>query len=288
MSYLYLILSVFMSASSSIFGKIFNKQNGRRCDSCTFYNFFLMISVFIGWGILYAIHFSFDSGVLLYSAIFAVCYITCNIGTIHALKHGPMTLTSLLIGLSLILTTIWGFIFWDAKISLSIIVGLVLVVCSITLCLYSKGKDKNCVSWKWLFYVTLAFCGNAGCSIVQRTQQVKYGGQHGNMLMLFATGFSALIYVFIYLRSDRCDTKVMLKSSWWVPVCAGVCNLLLNVFVMLMAVSDLSPSLIYPVIGVGGLGVVTVFSLFVFKEKMHWWQWIGLAVGAVAVFLLSI
>ena len=57
---------------------------------------------------------------------------------------------------------------------------------------------------------------------------------------------------------------------------------------MLMALTDLSPSLIYPVIGVGGLAVVTIVSLFIFREKMRWWQWVGVAVGAVAVALLSI
>ena len=54
------------------------------------------------------------------------------------------------------------------------------------------------------------------------------------------------------------------------------------------ASTDLSPSLIYPVIGVGGLSIVTVFSLLVFKEKMTVRQWLGVAVGAVAVVLLSI
>ena len=287
-TYIYLILSVFMSASSSVFGKIFNKHNDGRRDSSAFYNFFLMLSACLGWGILYAVDFSFDVGVLWYSALFAVCYITTNIGIINALKYGPTTLTSLLIGLSLIVTTIWGFVFWNAEISLLVIVGLVLVVCAIVLCLYSKESDKKAFSWKWLVYVILAFFGNAGCSIVQRTQQMNYDGQHGNMLMLFATGISAFIYLFVYLKSDRRETAAMLKTSWWVPVCAGVCNIILNVLVMLMAVTTLSSSLIYPVIGVGGLAVVTVFSLFVFKERMRWWQWLGVAIGAVSVVLLSV
>lgn len=277
-----------MVASTSVFGKIFNRQTDGRRDTSTFYNFLLMISVFSGWGILYATDFSFDAGVLLYSALFALCYITCNIGIINALKYGPTAITSLLINLSLILTTVWGFIFWGAKISPAVIVGLVFVVASIFLCLYSREKDEKAFSWKWLIYVSLAFFGNAGCSIVQRTQQVEYGGRHGNMLMLFATGACAIVYVILYLRSDKRDSRVMLKTSWWVPVCAGLCNVVLNVLVMLMAVTDLSPSLIYPVIGVGGLAVVTVFSLLVFKEKMRWWQWIGIAVGAVSVVLLSV
>lgn len=288
MPYIYLIISVFMSASSSVFGKLFTQKSESKKDATIFYNFLLMISVCVGWAILYAFDFSFETNVLWYSALFALCYTVCNIGIINALKSGPTTLTSLIVGLSLLLTTIWGFLFWDAQITAAVVVGLVLVVVAIALCLYTKGKDEQKVSWKWLFYVSLAFFGNAGCSIVQRTQQVQYNGEHGKMLMLFATGFSALAYLFVFLRSDKSDMPVLLKTSWWIPVCAGVCNLILNVLVMLMAVTDLSPSLIYPVIGVGGLAVVIVFSLFVFKEKMKWWQWVGVLVGIIAIGLLSI
>ena len=288
MPYIYLILSVFMSASSSVFGKLFNKRNDSKKDTTIFYNFFLLSSVCLGWGILYALDFSFDANVLWYSALFALCYTVYHIGSINALKHGPATLTALLVGLSLLVTTIWGFIFWDAKITIPVVIGLVLVGCAITLCLYTKKKDEKTISLKWLFFVLLAFFGNAGCTIVQRTQQMEFNGQHGKMLMVFATGLSALAYLFIYLKSDRSDTPIMLKTSWWSPVLSGVCNLILNVFVMLMALTTLSPSLIYPVIGVGGLAVVTIFSLLVFKEKMRWWQWLGIVIGMVAVVLLSI
>ena len=117
---------------------------------------------------------------------------------------------------------------------------------------------------------------------------MQYDGQHGNMLMLFATGFCAVLYLFIYFRSDRSDAKVMLGRSGWLPVCAGICNLILNLMAILMASTDLSPSFIYPVIGVGGLSIVTVFSLLVFKEKMSCRQWLGVALGAMAVVLLSL
>ena len=105
--------------------------------------------------------------------------------------------------------------------------------------------------------------------------------------MFFAVSIAAVVFLFFYLKSDRSDTRVMFKRSWWIPICEGISNLILNLMVMLMATTALSPSLIYPVISVGGLAIVTVFSLVVFKEKMHWWQWIGICVGAVAVVLLS-
>lgn len=288
MSYIYLISCVFMSASSSVFGKIFTRNNDARKDATVFYNFLMAVSTFLGWGILYSFDFSFNASVLWYSALFGLCYTVYLVGSINALKHGSAALTSLFVALSLILTTIWGFIFWGADITPLVIIGVILVVCSIVLCLHTEEKDETKISLRWLIYVILACLGNAGTAIVQRTQQVQYEGQHGNMLMMFATGFSALAYLALYLKSDRRDTPKMVKTSWWIPTCAGVCNLLLNVFVMLMAVTDLSPSLIYPTIGVGGLAVVTVFSLVFFKEKMNRWQWLGVAIGAVAVVLLSV
>ncbi len=32
----------------------------------------------------------------------------------------------------------------------------------------------------------------------------------------------------------------------------------------------------------------TIFSLFIFKEKMRWWQCLGVVIGTIAILLLSI
>ena len=288
MPYLYLSLSVFLSASSSILAKIFNRKNAGKKDTSAFYGFWIMLSACLGWAIFWITDFSFNANVLWYSLAYAACYAITVAGSINALKHGPIALTTLMNSLSLILTTIWGFIFWGSTLNITVVIGLLLVICSITLCLYSKKTEEKKISTKWLVYVLLAFFGNAGCSIVQRTQQTEYAGAYGKQLMFFAILLSASVYLFIYLKSNRIDTPAMLKTSVWLPVCAALLNLVLNVFVMLLANTELSPSLIYPVIGVGSLAVTLVFSLFVFKEKMHWRQWVGVGIGAVAVLLLSI
>ena len=106
--------------------------------------------------------------------------------------------------------------------------------------------------------------------------------------MAFATLISLVSSLVIYLMGDRHATKVILKKSWYLPVITGALNVGLNLFVMMLVQSPLSPSLIYPVIGVGGLSVVMIFSQLVFKEKLKYWQWIGIAVGAAATVLLSI
>ena len=288
MPYVYLILSVFMSASGNILGKLFNTQNNGCKDSGVFYNFLQMLCVFLCWCVLYAFDFSFDIGVLLYAILFAACYTACNIGVINALKHGPTALTSLFTSLSLIVTTLWGFAFWDETLAVTVVIGLLLDCLAIVLCLYSKKKEKKGVSWKWLGYAVLAMVGNAGCSIIQRTQQMQFHGAHGKMLMAFATFFAALFCLIRFLQSNKSDAVTMMRKSWWTPALASFCNVVLNALVMLMALTELPASLIYPVIGVGTLCVVTIFSLFFFKEKMHWRQWLGISFGAIAVVLLSI
>ena len=134
----------------------------------------------------------------------------------------------------------------------------------------------------------MALTGNAGCSIVQRTQQMQFDGQHKFMLMAFATFLAAIAGMVLYVSGRKTRKEEELKKSWYFPITAGVGNVLLNLFVLLLATSALSPSLIYPVIGVGGLMIVTLVSLFIFKEKLKGQQWLGIVLGAVAIVLLSI
>lgn len=289
MPYIYLISSIVFAASESIMGAFYNQKNLGRKESSSLYSLLSMCSVFIFWAILFARDSSLDLYVIPYALGFAFFYALCSICLIRALKTGPITLTSLFMQLSLVGTTIWGFLFWDSKFTLLIAIGLILVVVALWLCLYQgKSKEENGkISAKWLIYALLAFVANAGCSIIQRTQQVNFNGNYGNFLMLIATAISVVICLITYLKNDRSDSKIILRDSWYIPVVAGGMNGLLNLFVILLATSTLSPSLIYPVISVGSLALTTICSACIFKEKMPWWQWVGVGVGAVAVALLS-
>lgn len=286
MDYFYLICSVFCSAASGVFGTYFNRKVTDKKDTSQIYNVLLLATVAIGWLVLFFTDFSFDIKVLPYSALFAFFYATCNIALIQALKCGPVSLTSLILNLSMILTTIWGFFFWDAPFTLPVAAGLILVIISLILCIYTK--ENSTVSPKWLFFVFLTFISNAGCSITQRTQQMKFDGQHGKMLMAFATLLSLVICVFIYLRSDKSDSSFVLKKAGVFPVVAALCNVGLNMITIILATSEISPSLIYPVIGVGGLAVTLLFSQLAFKEKLRISQWFGIVAGAIATVLLSL
>ena len=289
MPYLYLISGVFCSASASIFASLYNRKNVDRKNATSLYRVLLTCSVFAFWLVTFLTERSADAGVWWYAVLFGVFYAFSIFGLFNALRTGPIILTSLILHLSLIGVTAWGFFFWDTKFTLLVGIGLVLVVIALWLCLYTgKATEKKQISLKWIGFSALAFICNAGCVIVQKTQQMDFDGQYGNLTMAIASGIAMLICLGGFFCGDRSDARVILKGSWYIPVMAGIGNGAMNLFTILMATSTLSPSLIYPVLAIGGIAVTTVASVLVFKEKMRWWQWIGVFIGTVATGILSI
>lgn len=293
MPYFYLITTLFLSTAVSVCGGFFNKKNADKIDPAPVYNLTYCLSCLVCWVVLFCTDLSFEPRVLLYSCGFGLCYALAQLGYIGALSCGSLLLTNLILQLSLIGTSIWGFFFWNASFTPLVGIGLVLVVISLWLCLYTRkekgaGERTESFSIKWLFFALLAFAGNAGCSIIQRTQQMDFEKQYGNQLMAFALLFAVLFSLVIYLRSNKTHTRAILRGSAILPIIAGAFNFLLNLLVILLASTTLSPSLIYPTIAVGGIALVSIFSLVVFREKLRLSQWVGIAIGALAVALLSI
>ena len=290
MPYIYLVSAVVLMSILNIFGAGFNRKQTGKENVIPFYNFLLCSAASVTWGIIYLFDFSFDARVLVYSLIFGVCYAAIAITSIKALAEGPTLLTTLLQQLSLLGTTVWGFAFWgtwDANKAPLVLTGLALVVVSLVLSLYSGEKSGKKITVKWLAYASVMFVVTASCSIVQKAEQIAFDGQHGSMLMFFGVVLAALICLGYFFLTEKPDVRKMLKTSWYFPLGAGTSSALGNLFVVLMA-TKLSSNLVYPTLAVGCLALTSVGAVLLFKEKLAWWQWLGVAIGAVAVALLSI
>lgn len=290
MPYIYLVSAVLTIGCTSVIGGFYNRRNSEVKNSSYLYSLLMSLTVFAFWLIMFITDRSCDLKVIWYSLTFGGFYAVHLISYIIAMKTGPVALTGLFAQLSLILVAVWGFIFWGSKINVLVIVGLILVGVSIWLCLY-KGKadkSKEKFNFKWLIFALIALVANAGCAIVQRTQQTDFNGNYGNFMMMVATFISVIVCFALWAKDGRDVPVATIKKSWFFPVIAGFSNGFQNLFVILLATTVLSPSLVYPVLGVCGLIIVTLFSKFAFKEKLFWWQWVGILLGMASVAILSI
>ncbi len=285
----YLILTaatVFMSCNG-IGATFYNRKNSSYKETAKIYNLLILGSVFLCWLIKFLTNPVFDFAVIIYSLIFTVGYTVAMLSSVCAYREGPMTLSSLIMQLSMISTTVWGFFFWDSEVTAPVIVGLLLVVISLVLCLYTgKGcEEKKRISARWLLFISLFFVGNSVGTITQRTQQLDFNSAYGDFFMTVATAVSFAVCLFVYLKSDKTDTKKILKESWYIPLLCGIFNFLQNLFVIILA-TLLSANIVYPVLMIGSLAVTSIFSIVIFKERMNWWQWVGVVIGAIAIALL--
>jgi drug/metabolite transporter (DMT)-like permease len=288
--YLYLIVAMLGSASSSILGAYYNRKNVDKTRKSSIYCFLSTITVFCFWCVSFAFDRAFEIAVIPYAILFSVCYFISTVGIIKALEYGSTLLTSLMLQISGLSTAVWAFIFWGEPLTWLVALGLTLVIVAIALCLYN-GKNKeeknNNQFFKWLFYVSITFIGNGACGIIQRSQQMAFNGQYGNFLMMTAMGMVLVACAIWFVKDYNADTKTIVKGSWQYPLSAGLFNGILNLIMILLVSSTLSTSVIYPALAIGSLMITTLFSCFAFKEKMRWWQWLGVVVGIIAVTILS-
>ena len=288
MGYLYLISAVLSMGASSLLGTAYSRRTADRKNAVSLYNLMLVITVLVFWAILWLRDFSFEAGVLWYSLGFGVSYAAATVGFIFALACGPTALTGLFMQLSLIATTVWGLFFWNSRLTLFVFIGLALAVVSLVLCLYQKSSKGERITAKWLIFALIAFLGNTGCTVVQRTQQMVYSGAHGNMMMFFGILCALVVCIALYVKQPAEAPVAIAKKSGFFPILAGVFNGLQHLLILLLATTSLDPSLIYPVLAIGYLAVTSIGAKLLFGEKLSLKQWIGIGVGAAAVALLSL
>ena len=292
MEYLLVVFAILMSSTTSLFGGFYNRACVGKTSSSQFYNFMQLSSVCFCWSVMFILNPEFDIAVMPYTLGFSAGYCVAVFGIINALRTGPVMLTTLMTQMSLVVVSVWGFIFWSAPVTAFVIVGLCLTVLAIFLCLYTKKRNDEKsgnakITPKWIMFALMAFGGNAMCTVFQRTQQMVFGGRYGNQLMFFATLIGVIFFAAIYLRSDVKDHRFLMKKSF-IPLIAGVCNVAMNIFVITLATASIPSTMVYLPMSIFPLIIVSLFSLIVFREKLRISQWIGVGVGIVSVILLSL
>ena len=291
MSYLYLLILLFFSGMITVIAKLYNNKNAAASDASGLYNILYPIGATIMYGVVYFSDFDFEPGVLFYSLLYGAFYTLFTIGLMGSIKLGVSSITALVKQTALVGVSIWGFIFFAAPVTVNAVIGVILIIVSLCLCLIEKSKAKNNERKKDLrlpLYLLLVALGNIGCPLTHKYLLLRYEGEHGYMMLFFAVLISASVLIACSLGGTKKNWKKIALSSWYLPIFAGISGAMTGIMQTILLNRNMSTSIIYPALAVGGLTVTLVFSVFAFKEKLRPIQWCGIAVGCVALVLLNI
>lgn len=233
-------------------------------------------------------NWNFSAELLIPSSLFAICYATTTVGTVLAIKHGELTLTSLVVSYSLLIPTFYGILVLDEAISFTLIIGIILLIVSLWLTNKQGKTGEQGFSWKWLFYVCLAFFGNGFCTVVQKWEQIKYGTEGENLFMIIALAIVGVVMLAVSCFSqEHRQIGSILKRSWHLGVLCGLMNGAVNALVIYLN-PRVTASVMFPFLSAASLVLIFPYSLLICKQRFTVKQYLGFAVGIVSVILLNI
>ena len=288
MNYITLLAAMVASSLLSIMSSLFGRQNTTAKNTSYLYSVVVTFSATITWAFICLVNGEFNSSVLTYSLLYGISYTAAMVGMFKAYQIGSVSLTAFIKQLSLIAVSFWGLLFWGIPLSVNVIIGLMLIIGALYLCFKPDKNAKVKVSLRWCIYALMLLMGNAGCSIIQKYQQMAFDGNFGNMFMLFGTAAAFLVSLAFYLANFKNKPCGILKRSLFYPVIGGISSALLNLLILLLISSDMLESVIFPGIAVGGLTFTLLFSILIYREKLTKLQWCGISVGIVALVFLNL
>ena len=287
MTYLLMIGITFGVFSQNICAKQFYKRNQDNSKAIFVYCFIMTLGAFFVATIAMAVQASWNPGTLLYAGIFAICYLCAIIFIALAIQSGPLSLSSLLQSLSLIIPTVYGLIVLQEKLSMLGWIGIIcLLISVITTNIYKKGnKPTKC----WFVFILLACFGNGLCSVVQKAHQIAYGDMFSTLFMSFAMGIAVIVTGILVLYIEKAKKTNIFKfvhGNIYAGF-SGVLNAAVNLSMLFLA-AQIPAAILYPTVTAGGIVLAFIVSIFFYKERLSLLQYICYTAGVVAVILLNL
>ena len=286
MSTLLYILIVLASVSQSWAGKAFNKKGG----ASYLFNALKAGSALVMFGIMSAFGFSFRWESLVFGALYGASLSLSMYSGYRALALGPMSLTSMLVSLSVIIPVVWGVAVMGEELNAFKYTAFALLVLALFLTNADKlksGREKGNTNYpKWLLCVAVTFIANGVCSVLQKEYQEAIPNAGSDEFMFFAMLVCSLIYVPVWLFKSRFREARMGKSAL-LGVFAGCMMGLANFFTLILA-GFANASVMFPIISASTILGALLCGRIVFRERLKLNHYLAMLLGVLTVVLLKI
>lgn len=234
------------------------------------------------------------SGIL---AAFAFgCLFSATVFTnLKALEEGPLSLTTLIVNFSLIMPLAYSFIFLDEAVTLTRVVGIIMLVICMVLFANPKITGEGKFSVKWLVYSVLALLCNGTLSLISKIYAMHTDNAYAAPYLIYCYFFAVLVSFLLFFVLDRrqkAEKRTKAKAFFTKQMCGiillvGAANYLLNFSVVRLATA-MDGAIVYPAIQGGGPIIAALLSRLLFKEHISLKKAAAIALGAAAIVLLNL
>ena len=208
-------------------------------------------------------------------------------------QRSGVTVTSLSSKLSVVLPTIAGVVLFHERISLTAGIGILLALVALVLVIGGGKKGTSGATalkegrhWVVVLLPVLIFFGTGiGDILMKLTEQLNKADDMTFMIAFIY--FVALLFGVVIVAYDM----VTGKSKWaWKNALGGLVLGLVNFFStfnIYQAMRVFDNVVLFPVYNIGVVGLTALIGLALFKERLTWKNYLGMAIALVAVILIT-
>lgn len=224
---------------------------------------------------------------LLLACLFGFVTVAQTVFQLKALETGPMSYTTVICSFSSLISALSGAMFFGEALGIMHIIGMVLMAGSFLLAVEKKDGQKA-TSFRWLVYCIITFVCTGGIGIMQKLHQSSAYSQELNAFLVIAFGVSAVASLPLMLAAPKGHVQPGKKTAWLLIGTLILCgaSIALNNKWNLYLSGVMESAVFFPIVNGGGMVLNTLAAVLLFREKLTWKQWLGIALGIASVIFL--
>ncbi len=201
-------------------------------------------------------------------------------------QRSGVTVTSLSSKLSVVLPTLAGVLLFSEKLNFVATMGIVLALVALVLVVGGKNATNKDIKINWLLPVLIFFGTGTGDILMKLTEQQNSSDDMGFMIAFIY--FIAMLFGFLVVAFDL----IRSKSKWqWKSAIGGITLGVINffsTFCVYNAMRCFDNVVLFPVYNIGVVCLTALTGWLLFKEKLTWKNYMGLAIAILAVILITL
>ena len=201
-------------------------------------------------------------------------------------QRSGVTVTSLSSKLSVVLPTLAGVVLFQEKLNFVASMGIVLALVALVLVVGGKNESAKTNKTNWLLPIFIFFGTGTGDILMKLTEQRNPAADMSFMIAFIY--FIALLFGILIVAYDL----IRGKSKWqWKNAVGGIGLGVINyfsTFCVYQAMRCFDNVVLFPVYNIGVVSLTALTGWLLFKEKLTWKNYLGLAIAFIAVILITL
>ena len=297
--YLYILISVLMTAAVFCFGKMYQLKAGNARIASAFYSFATGLVSFAVFFSVNGFKVSFAPFSIIMALSGSLCATLYTFIGFRLMQYGKYAIytTYLMVG-GMTLPFIYGWMFLHESISLLRLAGLLMLIVVVILMNRKPEEKRNCSAVRYMLLCSAVFLLNGCVSIFSKMHQIETTRETLSTIPYAALSsliscVSSGIWLFIEWQRARRNGDFTVKhdKKTWAAVIMVILGTsvlgAVSSFLQLYSAAHVDASVLYPMMTGGIIVLSAVAGRLIFGEKQSRREWllIGLCFCATLLFL---